>query len=60
LDGLYQQMKAAPQAPDLELLWTQLGVPNDPKIQPFDDHARFAAIRIAITAPLPEGSIPKR
>ncbi|MGO9948657.1 MAG: hypothetical protein ACLPWG_17610 [Steroidobacteraceae bacterium] len=53
LYGLYQQMKAAPQAPDLEVLWTQLGVPNDPKSQPFDDHARFAAIRIAITAPAP-------
>lgn len=53
LYGLYQQMKTAPQAPDLEMLWTQLGVPNDPKTQPFDDHARFAAIRIAITAPAP-------
>ena len=53
LYGLYQQVKTAPQAPDLELLWTQLGVPNDPKSQPFDDHARFAAIRIAITAPAP-------
>jgi len=51
LYGLYQQIRAAPQAPDLELLWRQLGVPNDPKTQPFDDHARFAGIRIAITAP---------
>jgi hypothetical protein len=53
LYGLYQQMKAAPQSPDLEVLWKELGVPNDPKSQPFDDHARFAAIRIAITAPAP-------
>jgi hypothetical protein len=50
LFGLYQQIKTAPQAPDLELLWTQLGVPQDPKTQPFDDHARLAGIRIAITA----------
>jgi hypothetical protein len=42
------------------LLWTQLGVPNDPKTQPFDDHARFAAIRIAITAPPAQDSIPNR
>ena len=60
LYGLYQQVKAAPQAPDLGLLWTQLGVPNDPKTQPFDDHARFAAIRIAITAPPAQDSIPNR
>jgi hypothetical protein len=53
LYGLYQQMKSAPQAPDLELLWRQLGVPNDPKTQPFDEHAPLAPIRIAITAPPP-------
>ncbi len=51
LDDLYQRIKAAPQAPDLELLWSRLGVPGDPKTQPFDDHAPLAAIRIAITAP---------
>jgi hypothetical protein len=50
LYGLYQQIRSTPQAPDLELLWTLLGVPNDPKTQPFDDHAPFAGIRIAITA----------
>jgi len=53
LYGLYQQARTAPQAPDLELLWTLLGVPNDPQTQPFDDHAPLAAIRIAITARLP-------
>jgi hypothetical protein len=48
--GLYQQIRATPQTPNLELLWTLLGVPNDPLKQPFDDRAPLAAIRIAITA----------
>jgi hypothetical protein len=50
LSGLYQQARATPQSPDLDLLWTLLGVPNDPTTQPFDDHAPLAAIRTAITA----------
>jgi hypothetical protein len=50
LYGLYQQTRATPQAPNLDLLWTLLGVPSDPKLQPFDDRAPLAAIRIAITA----------
>jgi len=49
MSGLYQQIKATPQTPNLELLWTLLGVPNDPLTQPFDDRAPLAAIRIAIT-----------
>ena len=48
--GLYQQIRAAPQTPNLDLLWTLLGVPNDPKTEAFDDRAPLAAIRIAITA----------
>ena len=48
--GLYQQIRATPQTPNLDVLWTLLGVPNDPKTQPFDDRAPLAAIRIAITA----------
>jgi hypothetical protein len=51
LEDLYQQSKITPQAVDLDLLWSRLGVPSDPKTQPFDDHAPLAAIRIAITAP---------
>jgi hypothetical protein len=51
LDDLYQRSKTTPQAPDLDLLWSRLGVPADPKTQPFDDHAPLTAIRIAITAP---------
>jgi hypothetical protein len=50
MDGLYQQIRATPQSTNLELLWTLLGVPSDPKNQPFNDHAPLAAIRIAITA----------
>ena len=48
--GLYQQIRATPQTPDLDVLWTRLGVPNDPKTERFDDHAPLAAIRVAITA----------
>jgi hypothetical protein len=50
LYGLYQQVRATPQSPNLDLLWTLLGVPPDPLTQPFDDRAPLAAIRIAITA----------
>jgi hypothetical protein len=48
--GLYNQIRTTPQTPNLDLLWTLLGVPSDPKTQPFDDHAPLAAIRMAITA----------
>src|SRR6266436_8651563 len=51
LEDLYQQIKNTPQAPNLDMLWSRLGVPQDPKTQPFDDHAPLAAIRIAMTAP---------
>jgi hypothetical protein len=50
LSDLYQQSRTTARAPDLDALWKQLGVPNDPKSQPFDAHAPLAAIRIAITA----------
>ena len=63
LQASTSQIRAAPVTPDLDLLWTLLGVPNDPKTQPFDDRAPLAAIRIAITAPQPSGqpgtSVPK-
>jgi hypothetical protein len=49
MEDLYGEIKATPMAPDLELLWTRLGIPADPKSEPFDDHAPLAAIRIAIT-----------
>ncbi len=59
LQDLYRQTKAAPLAPDLELLWTRLGVPTDPKSQPFDADAPLAAIRIAITVRQSEQRTPK-
>lgn len=49
LQELYQANRAAPVTPDLTQLWERLGVPADPKSQPFDDHAPLAAIRIALT-----------
>jgi hypothetical protein len=67
MSDLYLKIKATPQAPDLDVLFTLLGVPSDPKTEAFDDHASLAAIRIAITAPpaggaagiLPPASAPK-
>ena len=50
LEDLYRESRTTPQAVDLDLLWSRLGVPADPKTQPFDDRAPLAAIRIAITA----------
>jgi hypothetical protein len=49
LEDLYGAMKATPMTPDLDLLWTRLGIPGDPKTEAFDDRAPLAAIRIAIT-----------
>jgi hypothetical protein len=51
LEDLYREVRESPHTPDLEQLWGALGVPLDPKTQPFDDHAPLAAIRAAITAP---------
>ena len=51
LEDLYEEYRNAPRAPDLNRLWTRLGVPDDPRTQPFDDSAPLAAIRTAITAP---------
>jgi hypothetical protein len=50
LQDLYRQIKATALTPNLDLLWGRLGIPMDPKSQPFDDAAPLAAIRIAITA----------
>jgi hypothetical protein len=49
LEDLYGQIKATAITPDLELLWSRLGIPRDPLTQPFDDLAPLAALRIAIT-----------
>lgn len=49
LQDLYRDTKSTASEPDLELLWRRLGVPQNPALQPFDDHAPLAAVRIAIT-----------
>jgi hypothetical protein len=54
LEDLYQHSKATPNPMDLAALWKQLGVPDDPLTQPFDDRAPLAPIRIAITAARPK------
>ena len=54
LQDLYRQIKSTAFTPDLDLLWVRLGIPNDPKSQPFDDRAPLAAVRNAITAKPPE------
>jgi hypothetical protein len=50
LYSLYSQARTTAQSPDLDLMWTRLGVPEDPATQPFDDRAPLAAVRAAITA----------
>lgn len=50
LQDLYREAKTTAMTPDLDLLWTRLGVPADPTSEAFNDHAPLAAIRIAITA----------
>jgi hypothetical protein len=51
LEDLYDQEKATPVIAQLDALWRDLGVPQNPLTEPFDDHAPLAAIRIAITRP---------
>lgn len=50
LYDLYSRSRTAAQAPDLNLMWTLLGVPENPATEVFDDHAPLAAVRTAITA----------
>ena len=57
LRDLYRAGKETAQTPDLDLLWSRLGVPTDPKTEPFEDHAPLASIRIAITASKPIRSV---
>jgi hypothetical protein len=51
LEDLYDREKATPVIPPLDSLWQELGVPQNPLTEPFDDHAPLAAIRSAITRP---------
>jgi hypothetical protein len=51
LTGLYNKIRDTPYAPDLDALWSELGVAvQDGKVV-FHDSAPLAAIRRAITAP---------
>ena len=49
LYDLYSRSRREAQAPDLSLMWTLLGVPENPATEGFDDRAPLAAVRIAIT-----------
>jgi hypothetical protein len=51
LTDLYNKMRDKPYAPDLDALWRELGVSVQNGKVAFDDNARLAAIRRAITAP---------
>jgi len=51
LMDLYNQMRDAPKAIDLDALWKELGVQKTEDGVRFDDQAPLAAIRRAITAP---------
>jgi hypothetical protein len=51
LEDLYDREGAAAVVPALDSLWRELGVPQNPLTEPFDDRAPLAAIRIAITHP---------
>jgi hypothetical protein len=53
LENLYGEIKTTALSPDLDLLWSRLGIPKDPKSEAFDDRAPLAAVRIAITARQP-------
>jgi hypothetical protein len=52
LSDLYAAMKDKPYAPDLPALWSDLGVVAGDGGVRFDDSARLAAVRRAITAPM--------
>jgi hypothetical protein len=53
MTDLYLKMKDQPYAPDLDALWIDLGVQINGENVRFDDRARLAAVRRAVT---PEGS----
>ena len=56
LRDLYNTMKDQPVAPDLDTLWTDLGIHSTDGSVRFDDAARLAAVRRAITRAPPDGA----
>ena len=59
LEDLYNKMRAAPVAPDLDQLWKDLGVSRQDGKIIFDDTAPLAAVRRAITAPVSRDAVPR-
>jgi len=59
LEELYNKMRAAPAAPDLDRLWKDLGVSRQGDKIVLDDTAPLAAVRRAITAPVPHDAVPR-
>jgi len=49
MTNLYRAMKDSPRSPDLEAMWADLGVRRTEGGVAFDDDARLAAVRRAIT-----------
>jgi hypothetical protein len=49
MTDLYLKMKDQPFAPDLDTIWIDLGIHINHGIVSFDDTARLAAVRWAIT-----------
>jgi hypothetical protein len=58
LTTLYARMKDEPDTPDLDALWSRLGVVRAGRSVGFDDSAPEAALRRALTAPLPKSKSP--
>ena len=53
LRDLYGSMRDKPVSPDLKLLWTELGIRQSDGTVQFDDTARLAGVRRAITRSAP-------
>ena len=57
MTDLYVMMKDRPVAPDLNMLWADLGIRLIEGVVRFDDSARLAGIRRAITRPPSIGTL---
>jgi hypothetical protein len=59
LRELYNKMSTTPQPTDLDKLWKGLGIANSEGHIVFDNTAPLAAIRKAITQPVPNSELPQ-
>ena len=58
MSELYEKMRASPVTPDLDILWSELGIVDAGGATRFDDRAVMAAVRRAITTPpAPSGGV---